>query len=611
MKYLSYVLLSLLAISISGLLPAAEAQSTLNFPRQFQLADLQTTGFAVANPASTDAAVTFNLINDAGTVVATSSQNVSAKGQIARLGSGLFAGAASGGWVQATSSVPGLTGFWIGGDFATYTDGAESAPVGTNIVLPLVTEQTDISVVNLGDASNTIRIRLVGPDGVDLAPSLSRTLGKQALYQAQAGSMFPTVSFNLASYILLTSANDTPLAATSVVRKFVVTDESAVLNGIDTATAGPALHFPHVVNGPVSGLDYTTLIGVTNLASSSQTVSITFNPNTGASVTAQRSLAPGGTLRETAQSLFNLGAAFSDGWVRVSGSQTLTGFVAYGDTVGGGLAVVPPQPTPAASMLFAHVASPPVWYTGIALLNASDSAASVEISVMRSSGEQVGSTLKLNLPAKRRYVNILGNVIPEVNAIDAGFVIVRSNIPLFGIQLFGGTNGKILSNIAAGHPDPIPPGSAPIVTLPQGTLGTSGRVGLNSIELDSIHPHACVANSGNCYIPQAGFRIVRVRFDLFDRTADTISQAEALAVYSSITLSGSNFGSIAPFLIGATASNSSGVDFSVTIQGMNFRIYNVPAAPPYNVIYAGFEVPVNATGLKFNVAGVGTIDLGF
>src|SRR6185436_3964071 len=110
-------------------MPLAQAQSTLNFVRQFQLSELQTTGFAVANPSSADAPVTFTLYSDSGASISSITQTVPAGGQYAKLGSELFVGASAAGWVQATSTAPGLTGFWLSGDFATFTDGAEAGVV--------------------------------------------------------------------------------------------------------------------------------------------------------------------------------------------------------------------------------------------------------------------------------------------------------------------------------------------------------------------------------------------------------------------------------------------------------------------------------------------------
>src|SRR5262245_37380991 len=103
---------------------AAHSQSTLNFPRAFTTTDLATTGFAVVNPGTASAPVTFTLYNADGVVVGTSLKTIPALGQLALLGTELFPGAAQPGWVQLTSSTSGLQGFWVGGDFATYTDGA-------------------------------------------------------------------------------------------------------------------------------------------------------------------------------------------------------------------------------------------------------------------------------------------------------------------------------------------------------------------------------------------------------------------------------------------------------------------------------------------------------
>src|SRR5262245_56119091 len=71
-------------------LPAmAWSQSTLNFPRGFSPAELGSTGFAIVNPGSSPAQVTFQLYSSNGQVVATSSQTIPARGQISKLGLGV------------------------------------------------------------------------------------------------------------------------------------------------------------------------------------------------------------------------------------------------------------------------------------------------------------------------------------------------------------------------------------------------------------------------------------------------------------------------------------------------------------------------------------------
>src|SRR5437016_6869502 len=70
-------------------------------------------------------------------------------------------------------------------------------------------------------------------------------------------------------------------------------------------------NFPHVVSGAGGGGNYTTVVGVTNVASAAQTVSITFTPDSsqgGAPVTIQRTIPANRSEEHTSelQSLTNL-----------------------------------------------------------------------------------------------------------------------------------------------------------------------------------------------------------------------------------------------------------------------------------------------------------------
>src|SRR5207249_3630764 len=88
---------------------------------------VQAIGFAVVNPTPRAAGVSFMFYSPSGVTVASSTQTVPAGGQLARLGSELFSNISDGGWVQVTSAVTGLQGFWLAGDFVSYGDGAEAA----------------------------------------------------------------------------------------------------------------------------------------------------------------------------------------------------------------------------------------------------------------------------------------------------------------------------------------------------------------------------------------------------------------------------------------------------------------------------------------------------
>ena len=147
----SAALLFTLALSAT-----AWSQSTLNFPRGFSPADLRTTGFAIVNPGPANALVTYTLYGAAGQVIETSSQTIPAGGQVAKLGLGateIFQDASAVGWVQATSTATGLQGFWLGGDFVTYANGAEAAGTTSELIFPLVAEHTEINVANPAESS--------------------------------------------------------------------------------------------------------------------------------------------------------------------------------------------------------------------------------------------------------------------------------------------------------------------------------------------------------------------------------------------------------------------------------------------------------------------------
>jgi hypothetical protein len=96
-----------------------------------------------------------------------------------------------------------------------------------------------------------------------------------------------------------------------------------------------------------------------------------------------------------------------------------------------------------------------------------------------------------------------------------------------------------------------------------------------------------------------------------DRPGSSVGQNEALGIYQAVTLQGTNLPSTQPFIIGAVQGPPGNVDSFVIISGgLNFALFAVPAAPPYDVVYVGFVVPANASAFKLGLAGQ-TIDLGF
>src|SRR6185295_3738859 len=129
-------------------------------------------------------------------------------------------------------------------------------------------------------------------------------------------------------------------------------------------------------------------------------------------------------------------------------------------------------------------------------------------------------------------------------------------------------------NIASGKPAP----SDPVNTPNPAFFNTSvGKVTLDNIEWDYNNPHGCSPPSNRCNAAAAGNRIIRLRFNLFEKQAAAIGQADALSVFGFVTVEGSNFAPTAPFLLGAVQPPPIALDTWITYTGGVLRGFNAPA----------------------------------
>ena len=456
---------------------ALNGQSTLNFPKVFMPSELGSTGFAVVNPDSTDASATFTLRRASGSTIVAGTLTIPAGGQLAKLGTELFGFTSESGWVQVTSEADGLTGFFLTGDFTTFTDGADAAPTSTDLVLPLVVTNTEINVANTAATTASVTLSLRDANGSELGSS-AQSIAGMGVFQGQAASVFSGVDLGQATHILITGG--TSISAVAVVTDFLVSPSIGVTNGVPTSSTTTELNFAHVISGEAGTANWLTTVGVTNLGPSTNTVTVTFTPLIGSPISAQRTIAANGSLRESAEALFGFtSSVFEDGWVQVISlsSAPITGFVAYADSEAGGLAIVPVQDTALTEMLFAHVAQADGWGTGVALLNTSNTTANIEIYAMNPDGGLIGGALDspaaaFTLDAGQKIARVLHDPwIPNANT-NGGFVYVRTTngVPLFGIELFFLSNLNLLSNVA---PGPLAPGFTYTPPPPPGLFLTS------------------------------------------------------------------------------------------------------------------------------------------
>src|SRR5262249_27498809 len=164
------------------------------------------------------------------------------------------------------------------------------------------TGDTELTVLCLSGIRSLvpITVRLFGGDGSELAPPFVQSLPSAGALHANVSELFPAADITRARYVRIETPGP-PSVSSALIKGFLVPLEAAVVNSVNVGRQ-TELTFPHVVNGATTGTNYTTMIGVTNLSSSPQTVTISFHA-AGSAFTVTRDLAGNGALRETAQSL--------------------------------------------------------------------------------------------------------------------------------------------------------------------------------------------------------------------------------------------------------------------------------------------------------------------
>ena len=445
----------------------SRAQSTLNFPHVLGPLQFDATGFAVVNPGATDATATFTLFGLDGTSLKTSNQGIGARGQLARLASELFPATFVAGWVQVTSPTTGLQGFWFGGDFANFGDGSEPAASASELVLPMITPSSELHVVNTSSTDVTVIMDLLNGDGFDLDRPFPQRIRANGFFQANIADIFRKADLSQATHMRLKCAcAGNSFAAIVLAHDFIASPSLAVLNALPASTSTQTIVFPHLVDGVQGSTNWKSVISVANLsATSPNDVTIVFTAENGTTRTVQRTLQPNGAVRETARDMFGFTTGFQNGWVRISSSSfPITGFLAYAETVGAGVAVVSPQADAQTNLLFLQIVDLPPWWTGLALLNANRGTATVKLYAMNPDGSLIGST-EFPLQFGNKVARLLREWIPATQnrTSDGGFIFVLSDLPLFGAELFFTRNMQVIGNIPSVRisPGSYTPPSAP------------------------------------------------------------------------------------------------------------------------------------------------------
>ena len=355
------------------------------------------------------------------------------------------------GSLSADSDNALLQGCFLSGDLAgTYLDGAEAFLHGYKQlyfvdVLQNGNTSTEIHLMNIADMPVIVDLMLV----LDTGETLKTTRNIPA-----GGKIGDTVS-NLfgfsgnlhAGHLLANTAGDA-LAGFGLVRQ-----PEAVfgLNALPPEAGGATLFSPQLAVGNL-GIHYNTRLNILNVGASIAAVTVTLLDEKGSQLhsgTTSVELAPGRHFSVDIQDFFGLEQA--QGYIRVTAPEgsKLLGNVVFGDgdPTAGLLhfgASLPLSMSGSTSFVFPHVAQGMGYYTGVAFL--APDGARLKADAYDSSGRMAGSAT-LDLAPNLRVASLLEWLIPETAGQVGGYVQVTSDRPVIGFELFGTTDGKVLSAV--------------------------------------------------------------------------------------------------------------------------------------------------------------------
>ncbi len=141
------------------------------------------------------------------------------------------------------------------------------------------------------------------------------------------------------------------------------------------------------------------------------------------------------------------------GWLEaVSDQEGLVGSVEIQLFSGRAMTAFPMLGTAADRLVFAHVAEGSGFSTGIALLNSGSEPATATVTVHAAGGEVVG-TQDVALQPGQRISQLLRDLVGPLPVLDGGYVLVVSDQPLQGLELFYTDDQEVLAVVPAQSPE--------------------------------------------------------------------------------------------------------------------------------------------------------------
>ncbi len=447
-----------------------EARSILNFPfLTFQKDTI--TGVAIVNLGEEDARVDVTAYVSSGQLLQGEgienpvSLDVEAGKQSGTITVSLFGSGPEleeAAWFQAVSEMDGLTGFFLYLDTtSTFLDGADLPVLSSQLVFSDVRvgegERTELNLINPTGQAATAEVKLVSNENsasrmLNLSPRGAARLDVEEFFSEQA--VPAGVLADEPVYVVVES--DQELAGFEFVQPGT---DLLGLNARPAAELLNSLFFPQLA---VLDLFETELTVVSLAEEEPVFLTITaYQPDGmpfGAADVQTNPVAlvlqAGGVLREDLEEMFGFaGETTLDGWLRVdSTSEAIHGSVSYSIPELGSIAAVASVASGTRSAVFSHIATTFDFFTGVAILNGGALVANVEVVAVQQDGTVLGS-FRTTLAPGQRLSRTLTEMIPAAAGQAGGFILIKSDVPVYLTNVFGNLVSGVLSNVP---PQPAP-----------------------------------------------------------------------------------------------------------------------------------------------------------
>ncbi|MEJ2080034.1 MAG: S8 family serine peptidase [Acidobacteriota bacterium] len=336
------------------------------------------------------------------------------------------------GWIEITSSQPDLVSFTLLGESTLrFMDGGSlSSAAADRLVLPEIPD-------------GSTRLFVVNPGNQPLGVGLTLQTGASAVTRRQVlparGMLQTTVQqlFGVSSGGYVSIRPDAG-GEVSAMELFGDAQRQGGLTAIGAGSGANEVMGAHIA----TGLGLETTVNLINLGAQGD-VHMEILDESG-TVLAEREIPAFGTdaqFRAEVGQAFELGPGLKVGWIRIRSDAeeaVLLGNVVFGDGARY-LAALPLQSQGSREFILSHVAQNQDIFTGITLLNGRAADAVLTLEVFDQSGRQTGLVFD-ELKSGQKTARLLNEWIRGFEQVG-GFIRVRSNVPLFGFELFG--NGTL------------------------------------------------------------------------------------------------------------------------------------------------------------------------